>query len=61
MDLQGAKLSRLNAIGANFRNTNLSGADLTGARVRVRGKMTVRLMGANLTGTIMPDGNIHGS
>ncbi len=60
-NLSNANLCEANLVGADLSGADLSGADLTGARVRVRGKMTVRLMGANLTGTIMPDGNIHGS
>ncbi len=73
-NLHGANLFRANLLQANLSNTNLraanligadlsgadlSGADLTGAKIRVADRLMVRLMGTNLSGTIMPDGKIH--
>jgi curved DNA-binding protein CbpA len=59
-NLSNANLREANLIGADLSGADLSGADLTGARIRVGAKMTVRLVGANLTGAIMPDGNVYG-
>ena len=59
-NLSNANLRDANLIGADFSGADLSGADLTGARVRVGGKIAVRLIGAILTGAIMPDGNVYG-
>ncbi|WP_309740825.1 MULTISPECIES: pentapeptide repeat-containing protein [unclassified Chamaesiphon] len=59
-NLANANLRDANLIGADFSGADLSGADLTGARVRVGGKIAVRLIGAVLTGAIMPDGNVYG-
>ena len=58
-NLSYANLREANLIGADLSGADLRGADLTGARIRVGSRMTVRLIGANLTGTIMPDGNIY--
>ncbi len=58
-NLSNANLREANLISADLSGADLSGADLTGARIRVGSRMTVRLIGANLTGTIMPDGNVY--
>jgi uncharacterized protein YjbI with pentapeptide repeats len=58
-NLSNANLREANLISADLSGADLSGADLTGARIRVGTRMTVRLIGANLTGTIMPDGNVY--
>ncbi len=58
-NLSNANLREANLISADLSGADLSGADLTGARLRVGTRMTVRLIGANLTGTIMPDGNVY--
>lgn len=58
-NLSYTNLRETNLIGADLSGANLTGADLTGAKIKVGGKMTVRLIGANLTDTIMPDGNIY--
>jgi uncharacterized protein YjbI with pentapeptide repeats len=49
----------VNLIGADLSGADLSGADMTGAKIKVGTKIMVRLMGANLAGTIMPDGQVH--
>ncbi len=59
-NLSNANLREANLIGADLSGADLSGADLTGARIRVGAKMMVRLIGANLTGAIMPDGRVFG-
>jgi uncharacterized protein YjbI with pentapeptide repeats len=58
-NLSNANLREANLIGADLSGANLSGADLTGAQIEVGTKMMVRLMGANLTGAIMPNGRVH--
>jgi uncharacterized protein YjbI with pentapeptide repeats len=58
-NLSNANLRGANLISADLSGADLSGADLTGARIRVGTRMTVRLIGANLTGTIMPDGSVY--
>ncbi len=59
-NLSNANLREANLIGADLSGADLRGADLTGARIRVGAKMMVRFMGANLTGAIMPDGQVFG-
>jgi uncharacterized protein YjbI with pentapeptide repeats len=59
-NLSNANLREANLIGADLSGADLSGADLTGARIRVGAKMMVRFIGANLTGAIMPDGQVFG-
>jgi uncharacterized protein YjbI with pentapeptide repeats len=58
-NLKGANLRGVNLIGADLSGADLSGADMTGAKIKVGTKIMVRLMGANLAGTIMPDGQVH--
>ncbi|WP_310481088.1 pentapeptide repeat-containing protein [Chamaesiphon sp. VAR_48_metabat_403] len=58
-NLSNANLRGANLIGADLSGADLSGADLTGARIRVGAKMMVRLIGATLTGAIMPDGKVY--
>lgn len=54
VNLQGADL-----IGADLSGADLRGADLRGARIRSGDRLLVKLIGANLSGAIMPDGSIH--
>ncbi|WP_017316802.1 pentapeptide repeat-containing protein [Mastigocladopsis repens] len=58
-DLREANLQCVNLIGADLSGADLRGADLTGARIRSGDKLLVKLIGANLTGAIMPDGKIY--
>jgi hypothetical protein len=58
-NLSHADLREANLIGADLSGADLSGADLTGARIKVGTKIMVRLIGANLTGAIMPDGIVY--
>jgi uncharacterized protein YjbI with pentapeptide repeats len=58
-NLRNADLREANLIGADLSGADLSGADLTGARIKVGTKIMVRLIGANLTGAIMPDGIVY--
>ncbi len=58
-NLSGANLRGANLIGADLSGADLSNADMTGAKIKVGTKIMVRLMGANLAGTIMPDGQVH--
>lgn len=58
-DLSHANLQETNLVGADLSGADLSGADLRGARMGVGDRILVKLTGANLTGTIMPDGTIH--
>jgi curved DNA-binding protein CbpA len=58
-NLSNANLREANLIGADLSGADLSGADLTGAQIEVGSKIMVRLMGANLSGTIMPNGKVH--
>ncbi|WP_353932170.1 pentapeptide repeat-containing protein [Okeanomitos corallinicola TIOX110] len=58
-DLREANLRSTNLIGADLSGADLRGADLTGARIRSGERLLVKLIGANLTGAIMPDGEIH--
>jgi uncharacterized protein YjbI with pentapeptide repeats len=58
-NLSNANLREANLIGADLSGADLSGADLTGARIKVGAKIMVRLIGANLTGATMPDGQVY--
>lgn len=58
-DLREANLREANLIGADFSGADLRGADLRGANVGTSDRILVKLVGANLAGTIMPDGTIH--
>ena len=58
-DLSHADLSGADLIGADLSGADLSGADLSGAKVGYGNKIMVKLLGARLTGTIMPNGRIH--
>lgn len=58
-DLREANLRNANLIGADLSGADLRGADLTGARVMSGDRVMVKLIGANLSGMIMPDGSIH--
>ena len=53
-DLGGAKLDRRDLTGAD-----LSGANLRGARLLLATLTDTKLDGADLAGTIMPDGTEH--
>jgi curved DNA-binding protein CbpA len=58
-DMREVNLRSANLIGADLSGADLRGADLTGARVRSGDRLLVKLIGANLSGAIMPDGSIH--
>lgn len=58
-NLSHANLREANLIGADLSGADLSGADLSGARMGFSGRLMVKLTGANLVGTVMPDGTIH--
>ena len=58
-NLSHANLRESNLIGADLSGADLSGADLSGAVVGYGDKIMVKLTAARLTGTIMPNGNIH--
>lgn len=58
-NLCGANLQEVNLIGADLSGADLSGANLKGAKVGTQNRLMVKLTGAKLTGTIMPDGTIH--
>jgi curved DNA-binding protein CbpA len=58
-DLREANLRNANLIGADLSGADLRGADLTGARVRCGDRLLVKLIGAKLSGAIMPDGTVH--
>lgn len=58
-DLREANLRFTNLIGADLSGADLRGADLTGARIRSGDRLLVKLIGAKLTGAIMPDGEIY--
>jgi curved DNA-binding protein CbpA len=59
-NLRQANLREANLIGADLSGADLSGADLSGAKIGVGNKVMVKLTGVKLTGTILPDGTIHG-
>jgi len=54
-NLSKANLRDTNLIGADLSGADLSGADLRGARMRSKDRLMVKLIGANLTGAILPD------
>ncbi|MGD1952701.1 MAG: pentapeptide repeat-containing protein [Leptolyngbyaceae cyanobacterium] len=58
-NLSHANLRESNLIGADLSGSDLSGADLSGAIIGYGDKIMVKLTAARLTGTIMPNGNIH--
>ena len=58
-NLLQADLSHADLSGADLIGADLSGADLSGAKVGYGDKIMVKLLGARLTGTIMPNGRIH--
>ncbi len=58
-DLKEANLQGADLIGADLSGADLRGADLRGARIRSGDRLLVKLIGANLSGAIMPDGSIH--
>ncbi|AFY91979.1 pentapeptide repeat-containing protein [Chamaesiphon minutus] len=58
-NLSNANLREANLVGADLSGADLSGADLTGARIKIGGRIAVRLIGANLIGAIMPDGQVY--
>ena len=58
-DLRNANLQEANLIGADLSGADLSGADLTGAKIGTGDRVMVKLTGAILTGTILPDGRVH--
>jgi len=57
--LQYANLRESNLIGADLSGADLTGADLTGANVGSPSRLMVKLTGAKLAGTILPDGTVH--
>ena len=58
-NLTNASLREANLIGADFSGADLSGADLTGAKIGTKDRILVKLTGAILSKTILPDGTIH--
>jgi uncharacterized protein YjbI with pentapeptide repeats len=58
-NLRNANLREANLIGADLSGADLSAADLTGAKIGFNDRIMVKLTGAILEGTIMPDGTIH--
>jgi uncharacterized protein YjbI with pentapeptide repeats len=58
-DMREANLRDTNLIGADLSGADLRGADLTGARIYSGDRLLVKLIGANLTGAIMPDGRTY--
>ena len=58
-NLREANLQQANLIGADMSGANLQGADLRGAKIGTGNRILVKLVGANLSGAIMPDGSIH--
>ncbi|BAY84305.1 heat shock protein DnaJ domain-containing protein [Calothrix parasitica NIES-267] len=58
-DMKEANLQGADLIGADLSGADLRGADLRGARIRSGDRLLVKLIGANLSGAIMPDGSIH--
>ncbi len=58
-NLRQANLRDCNLIGADLSGADLSRADLTGAQIGYPNRVMVKLTGANLSGTIMPDGTVH--
>nr|WP_250122349.1 pentapeptide repeat-containing protein [Chroococcidiopsis sp. CCMEE 29] len=58
-NLSQANLQEANLIGADLSGADLSEADLRGAKVGTKDRLMVKLTGAILTRTIMPDGTIH--
>ena len=58
-NLSHANLRESNLLGADLSGADLSGADLSGEVVGYGDKIMVKLTAARLTGTIMPNGNIH--
>lgn len=57
-NLSNASLRDANLIGADFSGADLSGADLRGAKVGAGNRLLVKLTGATLRQTILPDGTI---
>ena len=58
-NLRQANLRDCNLIGADLSGADLSGADLSGAQIGYPNRVMVKLTGAILSGTIMPDGTVH--
>lgn len=58
-NLRYANLREANLIGADLSGADLSGADLRGAKIGTKDRIFVKLTGAKLTKTILPDGTIH--
>lgn len=58
-DLRKANLREANLIGADLSGADLRGADLSGAKIGSSDRVMVKLTGARLTGTILPDGSVH--
>ncbi len=58
-NLRNANLQETNLIGADFSGADLSGANLTGAKIGFGNKIMVKLTGAKLTGTILPNGTVN--
>ena len=57
--LKRADISKTILRQADLSGADLRGADLRGARIRSGDRLLVKLIGANLSGAIMPDGSIH--
>ena len=58
-NLRRANLSEANLFGADLSGADLTEADLRGAKMGVSGRIMVKLTGACLKGTILPDGSVH--
>jgi len=60
-NLQNADLRGANLIGADLSGADLRGANFTGANVGSPERVLVKLVGADLTGTILPNGKVCGT
>lgn len=58
-NLSNANLREANLISADLSGADLRGADLRGAQVGSKNRLMVKLTGTNLSGAIMPNGEIH--
>ncbi|MBV9389753.1 MAG: pentapeptide repeat-containing protein [Chroococcidiopsidaceae cyanobacterium CP_BM_ER_R8_30] len=58
-NLSHANLRDANLISADLSGADLRGADLRGAQVGSKNRLMVKLTGTNLSGAIMPNGEIH--
>ncbi|MBV8886443.1 MAG: pentapeptide repeat-containing protein [Chroococcidiopsidaceae cyanobacterium CP_BM_RX_35] len=58
-NLSHANLREANLISADLSGADLRGADLRGAKVGSKNRLMVKLTGTNLSGAILPNGEIH--